>query len=84
MKETWVRSLDWEDPLEEGMVTHSSTLAWGMPMDKTTFWATVHVVAESDMIERLSTAQHGSSIFNFLRHFYIQAIPVYISINSVC
>ena len=28
MWETWVRSLGWEDPLEEGMVTHSSILAW--------------------------------------------------------
>ena len=26
-QETWVRSLDWEDPLEEGMATHSSILA---------------------------------------------------------
>ena len=28
MQETWVRSLDWEDPLEEGMAIHSSILAW--------------------------------------------------------
>ena len=28
MQETWVQSLDQEDPLEEGMATHSSTLAW--------------------------------------------------------
>ena len=28
MRETWVRSLGWEDPLEEGMATHSSILAW--------------------------------------------------------
>ena len=32
MWETSVRSLGWEDPLEEGMVTHSSILAWRMPM----------------------------------------------------
>ena len=30
-KETWVRSLGWEDPLEEGMATHSSILAWRIP-----------------------------------------------------
>ena len=29
--ETWVRSLGQEDPLEEGMATHSSTLAWRIP-----------------------------------------------------
>ena len=28
MQETWVRSLDWEDPLEKEMATHSSILAW--------------------------------------------------------
>ena len=28
MQETWVQSLGWEDPLEEGMATHSSILAW--------------------------------------------------------
>ena len=32
--ETWVRSLSWEDPLEEGMATHSSILAWRIPMDR--------------------------------------------------
>ena len=31
MPETWVRSLGWEDPLEEGMATHSSVLAWRIP-----------------------------------------------------
>ena len=29
--ETWVWSLGWEDPLEKGMVTHPSTLAWRVP-----------------------------------------------------
>ena len=31
MRETWVRSLGWEDPLEEGKATHSSILAWRIP-----------------------------------------------------
>ena len=31
MQETWVRSLGQEDPLEEGMTTHSSILAWRIP-----------------------------------------------------
>ena len=31
MQETWVHSLGWEDPLEEGMATHSSILAWRIP-----------------------------------------------------
>jgi len=31
MQETWVQSLDQEDPLKEEMAAHSSTLAWGIP-----------------------------------------------------
>ena len=31
MQETWVRSLGWKDPLEEGMATHSRILAWEIP-----------------------------------------------------
>ena len=31
IQETWVRSLDQEDPLEKGMATHSSILAWRIP-----------------------------------------------------
>ena len=31
MQETWVRSLDQENPLEKGMATHSSILAWRIP-----------------------------------------------------
>ena len=34
MQETWVQSLGWEDPLEEGLATHSSILAWRIPMDR--------------------------------------------------
>ena len=44
MWETWVRSLGWEDPLEEGMATHSKILAWRIPMDKGAWQATVHEV----------------------------------------
>ena len=45
--EAWVQSLDWEDPLEEGMATHSSILAWIIPMDRGAWWAIVHGVAKS-------------------------------------
>ena len=31
MQETWVQSLGWEDPLEKGQATHSSSLAWRIP-----------------------------------------------------
>ena len=36
MWETWVQFLGWEDPLEEGMATHSGILAWRIPMDRGT------------------------------------------------
>ena len=48
MKETGVRSLGWEDPLEEEMVTHSNTLAWKKnPIDRGAWRAIVHGVAKS-------------------------------------
>ena len=49
MWETWIPSLGWEDPLEEGMATHSSILAWRIPMDRGAWQATVHEVSKSDM-----------------------------------
>ena len=59
MRETWVQSLGWEDPLEEDMATHSSILAWRVPMDRRAWWATVHRIAESDMSEQVSTSEHS-------------------------
>ena len=47
MQKTWIRSLGWEDPLEEGMATHSSILAWRIPMDRGAWWATVDGVTKS-------------------------------------
>ena len=46
MQETWVLALGWEDPLEEGIATHSSTLAWRILTDREAWWATVHGVAK--------------------------------------
>ena len=45
--ETWVQSLGWEDALEKGMATHSSILAWRIPMDRGASQATVHGVTQS-------------------------------------
>ena len=58
MQETWVRFLGWEDPLEEGMATHSNILAWRIPMVRRAWRATVHCVAESDMAVQLSMTQY--------------------------
>ena len=46
MRETWVRSLGWEGPLEEDMATHSNILAWRIAMVRGAWWAT-----ESDMTQ---------------------------------
>ena len=39
--ETWVHLLGWKDPLEEGMATPSSILAWRIPMDRGAWRATI-------------------------------------------
>ena len=47
MWETWVLSLDWEDPLEESMALHCSILVWRIPMDRGAWEAAVHGVSKS-------------------------------------
>ena len=47
MQETQVQSLGQEDPLEEGMATHSSILAWRIPMGRGAWQAAVLVVLKS-------------------------------------
>ena len=47
LRETWVQSQGWKDPLEEAMATHSSILAWRIPMDRRAWRATVQGVAKS-------------------------------------
>ena len=44
MRETWIQSLGWEDPLEKEKATHSNTLAWRIPRGR----------QEADMTEQLS------------------------------
>ena len=58
--------MGWEDPLEEGMATHTSILAWRIPMDRGAWRAIVHGVAEFDMTERLSTAHHRKENMNVI------------------
>ena len=47
MRETQVQSLGWEDPLEEGMATHSSILAWRIPWTEEPGRVTVHGITQS-------------------------------------
>ena len=58
IQETWVRSLDWENPLEEG-VAFSSIPAWRIPMDRRAWRAIVHGVTKSQKDWATKhTAQH--------------------------
>ena len=55
-QETWVQSLGWEDPLEEGIATHSSILAWRIPTDRGAWQATVHGVTKSQTLPQRGTS----------------------------
>ena len=51
MREAWVQSLDWEDPLEKGMAIHSNILVWKMDkmrslVDRGAWWAIVYRIAK--------------------------------------
>ena len=47
MRESWDQPLGWEDPLEEGMATHSGILPWRIPMDRGAWRTTVYGVTKS-------------------------------------
>ena len=57
VQETWVLSLGWEDPLEEGMATHSSILTWSIPWQRSLVGYSPWSRKELGMIEHISTAQ---------------------------
>ena len=56
MQETWVRSLGQEYRLEKGMATHSSILAWRIPVDRGAWWATVDGVAQTKQLTSSSNS----------------------------
>ena len=60
MWETWVQSLGWEDPLKEGMATHSSILALRIPMDRGALRATVHRVRKSDQVHKRNSSMESN------------------------
>ena len=78
MWETWVWSLGWKGSLEEGMATHSSILAWRIPMD----WGILVGYSpwgwkESDTIEWPSTAQHSVTTIHPRSSFYLVRLKLY-------
>ena len=68
----WVRSLGWEDPLEEGMETHSSILAWRILVDRGAWKAIVHRVTQNwAWLKQLSMhTQWHISIIMVLYYFH--------------
>ena len=59
MRETWVQSLGWEDPLEEGMATHSSVFAWRIPRSEEPCGLQSCGHIELDTTERPNIAWHS-------------------------
>ena len=73
MLETWVRSYSWKDPLEVGMATHSSILAWRIPMKRGAWQAIVHRGRkESDTTERLSPHTYALALIVFCLVFTVE------------
>ena len=59
IRETWVQSLGWEDPLEKEMATHSSTIAWKIPWTEEPGRLSPWGHKESDTTERLHLVGAG-------------------------
>ena len=59
MRETWVRSLGWEDPLEKEMATHSSILAWKIPW---IFYVTCQATYSSWRLKESDTTERKSVV----------------------
>ena len=66
MQDTWIRSLCWEDPLEEGMATHSSVLAQRIPWTEEPGRLQPMGSQRVDTAELLSTALGRVTVFNLL------------------
>ena len=69
MQDIWVQCLGWDDPLEEGMATHSSILAGRIPMDRGAWRATVHEVAKSRLRDKEHTKHQNEVRYIYLKSF---------------
>ena len=61
MQETWVQSLGLEDPLEKGLATHSSILAWRIPMDCSPPGSSVHGILLARILKSVAIFFSGGS-----------------------
>ena len=76
MWEIWFQSLGWEDPLEEGMATHSSILAWRIPWTEEPDGLQSTGCQELDTIERLTPIICSGEPFH-KRKTFDHRLPVY-------
>ena len=75
-RETQVRSLAQEDPLEKDMATHSSILSWRIPTDRGAWQTAVLEVTESDTTERLHFHFTSRAIYLYLLYAYTLKLPL--------
>ena len=82
MQETWVQALGWEDPLEKGMATHSSILAWRMPRTVYSPWGR----KELDTSEQLSLSLifiYGSASVDLTNHTLHHVVLQYLLLKKI-
>ena len=75
MQETQVQFLDWEDPMEKGMVTHSSNLAWKIP------WTEKPSGLQSLELQRV---RHDWRTITFTIYTFFAGLPWWLSICRQC
>jgi len=77
MQETQVGSLDQEYPLEKEMGTHSSILAWEIPMNRGAWWAVVHGVSKRVRHDLVTKQQQLLHIY--VPYLYMNLFPFVIT-----
>ena len=84
MREAWVQSMGWEDALREGIATHSSILAWGIPWTEESGdspWS----CKESDMTEQLSPHVHLHQDHLVLVQMHLCSLfPILLPLLTLC
>ena len=83
MQETWVRFLDWGDPLEKEMATHSSMLAWRIPWTEVAGRLQSMGSQESRLSDSTTTTQ-GSNLLRNTPCAGSPPLPVSFPLSSVC
>ena len=81
VQQTRVQSLCWEDPLDEGMETHSGILALGNPIDREAWRAAVHGAASSQIrLKQLSTSTRRFYLME-KKNFFLRYKMLILGIN---